>query len=310
MIIVTGTIAYDFIIDFPGKFSDHILPDQIHKLNISFNVEKYAKRRGGTGANAYYSLGLLNTPAKLLAMAGKDFDEFRTVYGKLGLDTSTVIIDDTDNCSIGFAITDKNNNQIWGYAYGATQKAKDLSLSKVLTEDDFVLAGPTGVEGLMSIVEQCIAQNISYMFDPSFDLVELTNEQLQKGIEHASIVIANDYEMTLIKNRLTQWEKLFLGKTIITTLGGKGAEIVSGEKTYSIDVVKPQEFVDPTGAGDAWRAGFLAGFSRKFDLQTCGQMGAVAASFALEKYGTQEHVYTVEEFQERYRQSFENLLKL
>lgn len=310
MIIVTGSIAWDFIIDFPGKFADHILPDQIHKLNISFNVNHYAKRRGGTAANACYNLGLLHTPSLLFSIVGKDFTEYRQDFQNSYIDLSRIATDKNEYISTGFAITDKANNQIWGYSYGAAKSVSKLKLKKFAQKKDIILVGPNGLSGTMGFVRQCINLHLQYMFDPSFILTDMTNKDVRLGISHAAYVIGNDYEMTLIKNRLPEWKILFQDKVIITTLGEKGAVIEQNGKVFVIKPVKVKKVIDPTGAGDAWRSGFLAGLSKGFDMQVCGQMGAVAASFALEKYGTQEHTYTLQTFKNRYRQTYKSLLSL
>lgn len=310
MIIVTGTIAYDYIMDFPGGFSDHILPEEIHKINLSFIVSKFAKRRGGTAGNVSYSLGLLTTPHVLFTVAGKDFDEYQKGFKDLGIDLSNVKINTDEYTSTGFAMTDKNDNQIWGYFYGASDGIKDLRLDEVAKKNDLVLVGPSGASGSMSFVNQCIALGISYMFDPGFILTQVSNEDLALGVKNAQIIIGNDYEISLIKERVKDWQEVFPQKTVITTLGEKGALIDDKGKIYEIKAIKPEKVVDPTGAGDAWRSGFLAGLEKGFDLQTCGQMGSVASVYAIEHYGTQEHTYTKEEFVNRYRQNYEALLKL
>ena len=310
MIIVTGTIAYDYIMDFPGVFSDHILPEQIHKINLSFIVNKYAKRRGGTAGNVSYALGLLSIPHILFSVVGKDFDEYKKEFSKLGIDLSNIKIDNNEYTSTGFAMTDKNDNQIWGYFYGASEAIKDLKLETVANKNDLVLVGPAGASGSMSFVNQCAALEIPYMFDPGFILTQVSNDDLALGVKGAKIIIGNDYEITLIKERVSDWKTFFPQKTVITTLGAKGALIDDKGKIYEIKASKPKEVVDPTGAGDAWRAGFLAGLERGFDLQVCGQMGSVASAYAIEHYGTQEYFYTKEEFIERYRQNYKALLKL
>lgn len=311
MIIVTGSIAYDFIIDFPGKFADHILPDQIHKLNLSFNVDRYAKRRGGTATNLCYTLALLKTQSILFAAAGKDFTEFKKVLNKLGVDMSFVLIDKKDYTSTGFGITDIANNQIWGYSYGAGVHAIKMQLSDVVKGNDLVIIGPQSTKGMMRFVRQCINLKVPYLFDPSFTLTNLSDTDLLFGISHSTYLIANDYEMRLMEERLKKhWKKIIKDKTLITTFGEKGAKIVYEGKTYFIPIAKPEKVVDPTGAGDAWRAGFLAGLLRKYNMQICGQIGAVAASFAIEKYGTQEHNYNIQQFQKRYRQNFDSLIEL
>jgi len=310
MIIVTGTVAYDYIMDFPDSFSDHILPEKIHKINLSFIVNKFAKRRGGTAGNVSYSLGLLSIPHVLFTVAGKDFGEYEQGFKKLGVDLSNVKIDKNEYTSTGFAMTDKNDNQIWGYFYGASEGIKDLKLEKVAKKNDLVLIGPSGASGSMSLVNQCVALGISYLFDPGFILTQVSNEDLALGVKNAKIIIGNDYEITLIKERVKDWKNLFPQKTVITTLGAKGALIEDKGNLYKIEAVKPKKVIDPTGAGDAWRSGFLAGMEKGFDLQTSGQMGSVASAYTIEHYGTQEHTFTKEEFIERYRQNYKALLKL
>lgn len=310
MIIVTGTIAYDYIMDFPGKFSEHILPEEIHKINLSFIVNKFAKRRGGTAGNVSYSLGLLSIPHVLFTVVGKDFSEYQKEFRRLGIDLSNVKIDKHEYTSTGFAMTDKNDNQIWGYFYGASEAIKDLRLETVVKKRDLVLVGPAGAKGSMSLVNQCVALGVPYMFDPGFILTEVSNQDLAVGVKNAQFIIGNDYEIALIKERIKDWQEFFPQKTVITTLGEKGALIDDKGKIYDIEAVRPQKMVDPTGAGDAWRAGFLAGLAKNFDLQTCGQMGSVASAYTIEHYGTQEHVFTKEEFAKRYRQSYKALLEL
>jgi adenosine kinase len=207
-------------------------------------------------------------------------------------------------------MTDKNDNQIWGYFYGASEGIKDLRIENVVKKNDLVLIGPSGALGSMSLLRQCIALGIPYMFDPGFILTQVSNEDLELGVKNAQIIIGNDYEICLIKERVKDWKNFFPKKTVITTFGKDGAEINDKGKIYKAEAAKVQKIVDPTGAGDAWRSGFLAGLEKGFDLQTCGQMGAVASAYAIEHYGTQEHFYTKEEFAKRYRQNFNTLLKL
>ncbi len=317
MLIVTGTIAYDYIMDFEGSFGDHILPDQIHKINLSFIVNKFARRRGGTAGNVSYSLGLLKTPHVLFSVAGRDFNDYKREFRKLNIATNQVLVDKNNYTATGFAMTDKKDNQIWGYFYGASEKIKDLNLKKVAhlaakhdTKKDLLLIGPSGASGSMSFVRQAIRLKIPYMFDPGFILTQINDKDLELGVSNADFLIGNDYEIDVIKKRLKSWQKLFAGRTVITTLGEKGGIVKTPRKTYKISAAKPKRVLDPTGAGDAWRAGFLSGVERDFDIKTCGQIGAVAASFTIENYGSQEHKFTIKEFENRYRQNFGSLLKL
>lgn len=310
MIIVTGTIAYDYIMNFPGEFSEYILPEEIHKISLSFVVNKFAKRRGGTAGNVSYSLGLLSIPHILFSVVGKDFAEYQKEFRKLRIDLSNVKIDKRQYTSTGFAITDKNNNQIWGYFYGASEAIKELGLETVARKTDLVLIGPAGAKGSMSLVNQCVVAGIPYMFDPGFILTEVSTQDLAVGVKNAQIIIGNDYEIALIKERVKDWQEFFPQKTVITTYGAKGALIDDKGIIYDIGAVRPQRMVDPTGAGDAWRAGFLAGLAKGFNLQACGQMGSVVSAYAIEHYGTQEHNFTKEEFAKRYKQSYQASLEL
>lgn len=205
-------------------------------------------------------------------------------------------------------MTDKKDSQIWGFFYGASENINDLKLKTIAGENDFVLVGPAGASGSISILKQCIVLKIPYMFDPGFILTQVSDKELALGVKHAAYLIGNDYEIELIKSRVENWKELFGKKTVITTLGEKGAVIYDEEKKYTIAPVKAKKVIDPTGAGDAWRAGFLAGIERKFDLQTCGQMGSLAACYAVEAYGTQEYSYTTEDFKKKYRQTYKTLL--
>lgn len=310
MIIVTGTIAYDYIMDFPAAFSEHILPEQIHNINLSFIVDKFAKRRGGTAGNVSYTLGLLQTPHILFSVAGKDFDEYKKAFIKLGISLDHVPVDKTNYTATGFAMTDKRENQIWGYYYGAAENNHKLHIKEVAGKNDLVLIGPAGAKGPVSFIHQCVKDDIPYMFDPGFSLTYISNDDLAFGVQHANYLIGNDYEMNIIKKRVAHAEEIFLQRIIITTFGENGTIISDHGKEYPVKRADADAVVDPTGAGDAWRAGFLAGIEKGFDLQTCGQIGSVAASFAIEAYGTQEHKYTKKKFEARHRQAYGSLIEL
>jgi len=310
MIIVTGAIAYDYIMNFPGSFGDYILPDQTHNINLSFTVNKFAKRRGGTAGNTSYTLGLFRTPHVLLSIAGKDFGEYKKNFQKLNISLDHVSIDKHNYTATGFAMTDKKDNQIWGYFPGASRKLSKLSLKKIAKKDDFVLIGPSGKAGTISFIKQCVELGIDYMFDLGFTITSINKAELKYGISHANYIIGNDYEIAIMKQKVKNWKKIVKDKILIITLGEKGAQIQRKNKNIFIKPAVPKRVVDPTGAGDAYRAGFLAGIEKGLDLQTAGQMGAVAASFAIEYYGSQEHKFTIKEFKNRYRQTYNSLLQL
>jgi len=304
MLIITGSLAYDYIMEFPGSFSDHILPEHRHNINLSFIVNKFAKRRGGTAGNVSYTLGLLQTPQILFSYAGKDFEEYKNDFSKLGIDVSGVSIDPDDHTATGFAMTDNDQNQIWGFYYGASSRNKSLQLEKVAKKDDFVLIGPQGAEGSLSLINQCISLDIPYMFDPGFILTQVNVADLEHGLTHAAYIIGNDYELSLMRERIKTFDSIAENAVVITTMGEKGAVIQKNEERYSIKPTDAIKVESTTGAGDAWRGGFLAGMEKDFDLQTAGQMGAVAASYAVEYLGTQDHTYTKQVFAKRYLDTY------
>lgn len=310
MIIITGTLAYDYIMEFPGEFGDHILPEHTHNINLSFIVNKFAKHRGGTAGNVSYTMGLLRTPHLIFSSAGSDFKEYKNVFDELGIDTSNILIDNNDHTATGFAMTDKASNQIWGYYYGAAAKISELDLNSVATKGDLVLIGPQGAKASMSFVRQCIDLKIKYMFDPGFILTEVSVSDLSLGVKNAEYIIGNEYEIELIRNKVSGFDETTAEKIIIKTLGKNGSEIIENGRVIKIGAVKAKKNSTTTGAGDAWRGGFLAGLARNFDIQTSAQMGSVAGSFAVEHFGAQEHTFTLKEFSNRYRHSFGDLLKL
>ena len=310
MLIITGSIAYDYIMEFPGSFSDHVLPEHRHNINLSFIVNKFAKRRGGTAGNVSYTLGLLHTPHILFSYAGKDFEEYKNDFSKVGIDVSHVIIDSDDHTATGFAMTDNAQNQIWGFYYGASSRNKSLQLDRVAKKNDLVLIGPQGAEGSLSLINQCISLEIPYMFDPGFILTQVNDVDLEHGLSHAEYIIGNEYEINLMRERIKNFNSVVEHKTVIETLGEKGTVITKDEERYSIKPTNAIKVESTTGAGDAWRGGFLAGLEKGFDLQTSGQIGAVAASYAVEYIGTQEHIYSKEVFAKRYRDTYNAEIEL
>ncbi len=312
MILVTGSLAFDYIMNFPGKFVDHILPDKIHILNLSFLLETLRKEKGGTAGNISYNLGLLKTNVSVLATAGEDFKDYGIFLEKSGVDISSIAIAKKESTATAFIITDQNDNQITGFYPGAMSLDKSLKISEIKNRPELVVISPTDPLAMDNFVAECQRFQVPYLFDPGMQLPRLTNEQLLKGIEGAKILITNDYEMNLIKDRLqlTDDQILSLVEIMITTLGEKGSEIKTKTQKLKIKPAKPSKISDPTGAGDAYRAGFLAGYIRGFNLQTCGQMGAVAACYTVEKYGTTTHAFTLFEFCKRYKENFAKDLKL
>lgn len=300
-VLVTGSLAFDFIMDFPDSYENHILPDKIKTLSVSFLVDNLNKNFGGIAGNIAYTLALLNQSTSILASAGeKDFSGYKAHLEKINIDTSHIKIVPDEFSANAFMITDKNNCQIAGFYPGALAHDTSLSL-KNAGKADFVVVAPTVPDAMEKFVEETKELKIPYLYDPAQQIPRISKEQLIHGIDGAEIVIGNDYELALILEKTGWTKKELLGKTkiLITTLGVKGSTIETEKGSITVGVAKPEKIIDPTGAGDAYIGGFLAAYLTDKDLKTAGAWGATAASFAIEKYGTQNHTFTKDSFQKR-----------
>lgn len=305
-IVVTGSLAYDHIMSMPGSFGDHIMPDKIHILNISFIMQTFRKEFGGTAGNIAYSLALLKAPALLVSAAGNDFQDYLKHLKTLKyLDTSGIRIFADIQTAQGFVTTDKNDNQIWGFYEGAMKKTRTISLKKFLKNGDLVVIAPNDPISTIKFVKESVQGGIPYLFDPAFNIPHFSKKELEFSIKHASIVIGNDYEIELIKKKLKLNKLPKNNQVWVTTLGSQGSIVKQGMNEFKIRVAKPQNTCDPTGAGDAYRAGFLAGFMQGLSLEICGKMGSLSAVYTVEKYGTQTHKYTSAKFKSRFKANFD-----
>lgn len=305
-VVVTGSLAFDHIMNLPGVFSDYIMPDKIHQLNVSFLVDTLRKEFGGTGGNIAYNLALLGIKAELVAAIGSDGDEYISwlVKNKVGTQRVKKFSDVLTAC--GFVITDRKDNQIWNFYGGAMRKALELSLQSIKVDPKLVVIAPNDPQAMIAYAKECQKRNWDYLFDPAFYIPVLANEDLNLAVIRAKIVIGNDYEIALLKRKIgPHFAKASWGKQIwITTLGDKGSVIKQGKKEWQIPAAKVKSVVDPTGAGDAYRAGFVAGYLQGLTLKICGRMGAVCAAYTVEKYGTQTHKFSRKEFKQRYAANF------
>lgn len=331
MITVTGSLAFDYIMDYQGVFSDHIVPHKIHQINLSFLVNTLQKQNGGTAGNIAYNLALLGTPVSIVGAAGSDFVEYGKFLQESGVDISNIKIVESLSTSAAYIMTDKVDNQITAFYPGAMSENSNLSLMNSPSRSqgppgrwsaDLVVIAPNDPKAMVKFTMECQKSNTPYMLDPGMQLPALSNEDLRSMIRGAFILIGNDYEIALLKEKTDLNEEQLLNqvKILITTLGEEGSIIQSKDNTpgrsqgppsrWEIKAGKPNQVVDPTGAGDAYRAGFLAGLSKGLDFQVCGQMGSVTACYAVEKYGTTSHTFSLAEFKARYKENFgEELLK-
>ena len=306
-ILTSGSIAYDRIMDFPGKFSDHILPDKIHVLNVSFMVNGLTERCGGTAGNIAYNLALLGERPLVLATAGKDFGTYQERFNKLVLPLDGIREIPEEFTASAYITTDQSDNQITGFNPGAMKHPSLFQFDGIKENETVAIISPGNLEDMIEYSRYYKTAGIAHIADPGQQIVWLTGKQLDEMITDATLFISNDYELEMVTKAtgLKKGDLLKKTRTIITTLAEEGAIILTKDGEMKIPAVTADAVVDPTGAGDAFRAGLIKGMVMKKDLVICTQMGATCASFAVERHGTQEHYFTLDAFWERYRKTFE-----
>ena len=306
-IACTGSIAFDYLMTFPGYFKEHILPESLHKISLSFLVDSMVRQRGGTAPNIAHTLALLGSNPSLLGTVGEDFAEYRAALNAKGVDTTyTKKIDGVFTASF-FVNTDLSNAQIASFYTGAMQYATEVLVADMQPNlPDLVVISPNDPKAMDCYVSECVALGIPFLYDPGQQVVRSAPEELKRGAENAQSLFVNDYEYELLKKHtgLTEEDLLASLDFMVVTLGEKGAAIYADGEKYLVPVVETETIVDPTGVGDAFRGGFLSGFAYDLDWQTCGQMGALAATYCLEQRGSQVQAYTIDEFIDRYAENF------
>ncbi|HLA00824.1 MAG TPA: carbohydrate kinase family protein [Thermodesulfovibrionales bacterium] len=308
-IYISGSIAYDRIMDFPGKLSDHILPDKIHILNVCFTVNGMVEKFGGTAGNIAYTLSLLKERPVLIATIGKDFESYFDWLNKNNISEEGIKIIREEFTAGAYIITDKADNQITGFNPGAMKYPSGYSFHNADPKNSISLIAPGNLQDMVEYARICKEKGIDHICDPGQSLTQWEGNALREWLDGSLLLISNDYELEMIMKMTGMNKKGLLGltKIIITTLGEKGSLISSAEFDVAIPAAKVHNVVDPTGAGDAYRAGLLKGIVLGRDIETSAKIGAVAAAFAIERYGTQEHYYTYEDFIARYKSNFGEL---
>jgi adenosine kinase len=312
-ILCTGSIAYDYLMTFPGYFREHILPEKLNCLSLSFLVDSMTKQRGGIAPNIAYTLALLGDRPWLMGTVGEDFGDYRKWLEEHNVDTSLVRVISGKYTASFFANTDLENAQIASFYTGAMANAADISLHELdANHPELVVISPNDPGAMRKLCEESIEMHIPFLYDPSQQIVRMDPEDIRFGTLGCQSLFLNDYEWTLLQKHTGLTDKSILEKVqlVVITKGAKGATICTEGKEIEIPIVPVEKIVDPTGVGDAFRGGFLRGHQLNLDFQTCGQMGSLAAAYCLEQRGTQNHSYTIEEFIERYRKNFDDAGKL
>lgn len=307
-IVVSGSVAFDYLMSFPGYFSDHILPEKLDSISLSFLVDSMVRQRGGNAPNIAYTLALLGQKPQIFATVGEDFQEYRLWLESKGVDTTWARVIPGVYTASFFCNTDVSNAQIASFYSGAMAHAAELSLYELKGQlPDIFVISPNDPEAMCKYVKECKELGISYIYDPSQQIVRLSAYDLREGIHGAKALFVNDYEYALIEKMTEMSLEEILEKVefMVLTRGKDGATVYAKKHgAYAIPVIPPTEIGDPTGVGDAFRGGFLSAYFNGMDLETCGRFGALAATYCLEQAGPQGHMFTIDEFNTRFQSHF------
>lgn len=307
-ILLTGSVAFDYLMTFPGLFRDQILPERLEKISLSFLVDSMSRQRGGVAPNIAYNMALLGEHPRVMATVGEDFEDFRVFLEGAGIDTSLMEVVPGLFTASFFATTDQSNAQLASFYPGAMGDAARQSVVQVSPRPDLVIVSPNSPEAMTKFSRECRIANIPYLYDPSQQILRLDGTELSRDMDGAQFLFVNDYEFGLIVKK-TGWELeqiLEHVKTVVVTRGKDGADLYNNRGQVYIPTVPERKIVDPTGVGDAFRGGFLAAYAHGWDWPLCGQVGSLAAVYCLEVKGSQNHTYTRKEFVERFREHFDD----
>ncbi len=292
-IAVTGSIATDHLMRFPGRFSEQLLAEHLHKVSLSFLVDDLVVHRGGVAGNMAYAIGVLGGEATLVGAAGVDFTDYREWLESAGVDCGSVLISDTQHTARFVCTTDEDMAQIASFYPGAMSQARNIKMADVVAAvgtPELVIVGANDPEAMFAHTEECRALGLDFAADPSQQLARLSGEEIRRLVDGAAYLFSNDYEWDLMLSKTGWTEADVMGQVglRVTTLGAKGVDIIGADGTnIHVGVVPETAQVDPTGVGDAFRAGFLTGRGAGLDLERSAQLGSLVAVLVLETTGTQ-----------------------
>jgi adenosine kinase len=309
-IAVTGSIATDHLMFFPGRFADQLMPDQLHRVSLSFLVDQLELRRGGIGANISFGMAALGLRPALVGAVGTDFDDYRSWLERHGVDTASVYVSQLHHTARFLCTTDAEQNQIASFYAGAMSEARLIELLPVahrLGGLDLVVISANDPEAMLRHTDECRERGYPFAADPSQQLARMEGPEIRRLIDGAAMLFSNDYEKALTESK-TGWsdaEVLSRVGVRITTLGADGAIVErAGEQPIRVAAVPEVSRLDPTGVGDAFRSGFFAGLAWGVGLERCAQIGSMLATYVLETVGTQEYQLKPSEFTERFAAQF------
>ena len=304
-ILVTGSIAYDTIMVFPDRFRNHLLPDQLHILNVCFLTPEMRREYGGTAGNIAYNLRLLDDAPLVMATVGEDIDPYLARFRKLGIGTEHLKRIPGQFTAQGFITTDLDNNQITNFHPGAMNHSHENHVSRDLGAR-LAIIGPDGKQGMQQHARECAKHGVPFLFDPGQGLPMFSGEELAEFLRLADYLALNDYEGKLLEEKTgRKLEDMAREvKALIYTQGAKGSIIFAGGQRHDIPCVGADSVVDPTGCGDAYRAGLLYGIAQGWDWPSTGKLGSVMGALKIAHRGGQNHAAPREEIQARFKRAF------
>jgi len=303
--LICGSMAYDTIMVFHDKFKHHILPDKVHILNVSFLVPAMRREYGGCAGNIAYNLKLLQEEPFIMATVGHDFEPYAQWLSQRGISSRYIKILDDHYTGQAYITTDEDDNQITAFHPGAMS----FSHLNTVPADAGISVGivsPDGKQGMQDHAEQFVQQGIPFIFDPGQGMPMFNGEELLHFLDIANYATFNDYESELVQERTGLNLEQIAEKVdaLIITLGGNGSKIYTQGKCIEIPSVEPKQVLDPTGCGDAYRAGLLFGLINDYDWEVTGRIASLLGTIKIEHHGTQNHLFTLTEFRQRYQDSF------
>lgn len=301
-LILTGSISIDRIMNFGGHYKDLIQPDKIHVLSLSILIDKLTNSRGGVAANIAYNLALIGESPIVLGSIGRDASDYLQSLTVAGVNTKHIHVSDLPTATYT-VLTDSDDNQVGGFYPGAMSDISGLSLKPWYNTRSLVVISANDPIAMDQLVKECIEHKLDYAYDLGQQVTNITVEQMKLGVESTKILMVNDYELGTVIGRTgyTEEQLTHMIPLIITTLGSKGTKITGSSVPSPLEIgaIKDVQVVDPTGAGDSYRSGFLYGYLRGYDLTTCAQLGSTIATYTISLHGTQTHTFTLDDIKQK-----------
>lgn len=305
-VVISGSVAFDYLMRFPGDFHDFLPRQHDEPFALSFLVDGMVRRRGGTAPNIAYTLALLGERPQILAAVGEDFGDYRAWLEEHGVDTTAVRVIPGEHTAAFFGVTDLRQSQLGIFHPGAMSHARELSLFDLPQRPDIVVVSPEDPETMRKRVREAKAMGVAFCYDPGQQVVRLSGDDLREGIAGARAVCFNEFEFGIVQQK-TGWDLAAVraqADLVVVTKGELGSTVYTDGQVHHIPIAPLRHMADPTGAGDAYRGGFLKGLLLGFDPGVAGRMGAVAAAFCVEARGPQSHTFSWEAFAARYQEAF------